>query len=201
MSIESEALGAALSGVSVEEYKEAKAFVERMNHPDAGPAKQRMAKVAVAIFEEAGMQASFSYSLFDKLAAAETWYPEFDEYIEPVAKVLSEADQSGMLEKVAGPISFLKDVKDKLIGTGVIAGSMSRTVLLGALMAGVGGGAIYNTIDRSIENDTDANEALRLRAKHYRRLAGDIEDEMRRTGVAPQEAVNTVMESYEDVDG
>lgn len=178
--------GMSLSGISPDEVKIAEGFNKEANSPEAQETfHKKAALLASCLYKMAGEGGSGSQLVFSKIAS-EPWNPGYAALTDCVIDVLGREE----LEKRAfKPLDWLK-------GVAGFASNIPKTALIMAAALGAGGGALYNAGKRSLKHDTAKADAVETKIRRYRQLTREINNEMQRRGLSPEEAADSVMESY-----
>lgn len=176
--------GMTLSGAHPDKVAEALSFNKvASTSPELA---KRAARLASGMFDAAGKSGSAHHLLFSKIAGSE-WDPGYATFTDAVINVLGRHE----LEKTAklNPLDIIRNSAAYSMGG-------LKTALLTSLVLGAGGGALYNWGKRSMNADTSNADATETRLQHYRKITREIENDMKRRGVSPEESSKSVMESY-----
>jgi len=195
-------IAAAAHGVSAQEVMAKKASVETVgNHkePGYGAIQRLVCKYAASAYEECGQMEKFAYHVFNKLASARPWWPEYDEYYDAAASALgrvhgeirkeAERAESREIYKSAGVFGNVAG------GLAKLSPSVLRTMLAGGAVAGLGTGSLAWLANRGIQHDQPKLEAMRNRIDYYNQLTEEIESELASRGTpATREEVEELVQ-------
>ena len=134
-----------------------------------GQVQRAICKAAAAVYRNGERTDSPLYPAFLKLANTDPWRPEFDTvFVVPCLRVFGRTELA--LEKSA----FITPLK-KVIG---LAPAMTRTGVASALTLGGTGGVLYWLLNRDIQGDRSDTVTLRERARLYRQLSQQLDEEL-----------------------
>lgn len=169
------ALGCAKHGIAAPGLRK-KANVVKTCMSDA-TFQKALSVIAESIFKKAGSEFTKEAAIYATIAGkSEALTKQASEiFLTPVLEALAEAERYDNLVKEA---SFIKDI------VGGASSVMNNTqdalyklALLGLIGGGVGGTLLWN-ITKDMREDTADAESKREQAKHYRRIAKDIQKRM-----------------------
>lgn len=195
------AIGAAAHGVSTEEVMFKKASVDHIEdhrQTSYGSVQRLICKYAAEAYKESGQMEKFAYHVFDKLAVARPWWPEYDDYYSAamqaigsvhttIRKEAAEVHQDDVL-KSAGVITNVAG------GVGKVTPGVLKSMLAGGAVAGVLGGSLGWLANRGVQQDEPKLEAMKNRINYYNQLTEEIESELanRGTPATPEEVEDIV---------
>lgn len=169
--------------------------------PGYGNLQRVMCKAAARAFEEAGRVDEFDYHLMVKLAEAQQWYPELDQYSDAVIKAFGRAsEEMKMAAEVTRNETMLKVAGG--LGGALLGGAAKITpdVIKSIATLGVGGGALAGSLYWLLNRDSTADEtdieAMKTKRDYYKKLTGDIQSEL---SARPGASVNDVRNTVQDI--
>lgn len=182
------ALACAGSGTSVEHLdflEKVAATLEDENNPHFGIVSRIWATAGARVFEKAGAQDKFAYSLMRALEVAPKWHAIFDEFVEPVKNAFvalrehTKEEQAEFEEhvKAAGVGAFLPGM------AAMAAPEMAKLLLMAPALGGVGAGSLYWLLSRQAQGNDAKEQLMEARVKQYKRIADTVEDELARKGI------------------
>lgn len=153
---------------------------------------QVICKMAATLFDLAGRQREFPFHVYTKLASLRSWNPLFTPWVEAVVAGLAH-----------NPVNASDPSPDAVVKFGaaltalpsMVAGGIGRlgsaavpaaltTALAASAGIGAGAGSLYWLANRHVREDDNENEALRQKRDYYRKITGDIADELRARDIA-----------------
>jgi hypothetical protein len=149
-------------GVDAETVKRAAHAHRVMESQEAEPFNRELCKIAAAAFESDNAGHTVGGQLFQKLATADKWYPEFNKFTDSVKCALAKS--------AAALPAFLAS-KD------AIGGPTQSLLALGAL-GGLGVGSLGFLLSRHASQSSAENAALLEKIKAFKQLRQDIEEDM-----------------------
>lgn len=174
------ALGCAVHGISAAALRK-KASLAHTCANDL-TFQKAIAKVAETIFTKSGEEFEKSAAIYNAIANSPEPLstPTQEMFLTPVLETLAKAarqdefvkESSFGLGSITGPIKDIISSAGSLVG-GAQEG-LYRLALLG-LIGGGAGGVLANVASRHMREDSAKAEAKREQAKHYRRIAEDLQ--------------------------
>ena len=175
--------------VRPDEWAEAEGFVSTLegltkNAAADSAMSRKTALAADLIYQRAGLQNTVPGVMFRKMARG--WNPAFSAFTDCVTRVL---ERDAMEKRATNPLA--------LAGTAWGLGSkgLGRILLATAGVGAIGGGT-YNAGKRYLQSDSKDNDRLEMQLQHYRKLTREIEEEMIRSGLSPEEATAKVKATF-----
>jgi hypothetical protein len=156
-------------------------------------------KVAADAFAEAGRKTEFEYHIFEKLATASTWFPEFDSYSDAVLSALGKvAMDYEQQTKEASNEAIVKEASNFLPGLIAMAGKTTPDVIkalagAGALGGGITGG-LYWLLNRHSQEDEDEAEVIKAKIDYYNKISDEIKKQLGTKKLAPAQLASQVQE-------
>lgn len=168
------------AGAEPKEFSEKEGYVEAIMKNV--PAKQALCKLATDLFDAAGQETFIQRHLFDVASKSASWDEMMDDlpaaFIQALGKVESET------EKNAGLVS--KGMVANLVGRGIgTTPELLKYLAAGGVLTGAGLGGLSWYLNRDANEDDDDLEVMRSRIDNYKRITGEITDQLQRSGKLP----------------
>lgn len=185
-----EVIAATEHGISMEALPAILSIGTEMDQPDVCLALcKRAAVIGCRIFENAEGSGLPLYTVMKKLATASELLPAHPVFRDVVLSALGRYTLiPGGSREVGEQLLKKGAVLSSLAGAAARAGvalspALLKTMLLGTVTAGVGGGTLAWLANRHVNEDDKDVEATRQRAAAYRRMRQDIEGQLAAKGV------------------
>lgn len=170
-------------GISREKFNHDQGLVERLRSVDAEPFHREVCKIAAAAYEQDGLGNSVQWHLFTKLASAPQWHESYARFTMPVLSALGRfAERELELHKKANAIAALPLVADK-VG---IPSALKLLLGLGTV-GGIGAGSLGFLLSRDARESSAENNALTEKARAYKQLRRDIEEDLAASGALEED--------------
>lgn len=197
-------IACALNNVSPEEIIKHSSFSERFLSDNF--MQQALCKIASTSFEEAGMQNTVEYHLYENIAkrASFTQLSPYtvETFLVPVVHALQKEasdihkemqEATGGLTKKAA-LSFLSETIGKILGT---VPEMSKDVVALSALGGAGVGSLAWALNRDAETDSAEADEKHAQAMHYKRIAEDLRKRLG-SSIAVRKAVKNNIEDVSE---
>lgn len=177
-------------------------FVSTIDNPkeaNYGFTQKFVCKVAADAFAEAGRKNEMEYHIFEKLAQAAVWHPEFDRYSDAAFAALGKiAFEQETQAKEAKADLLVKQAKNFLPELLSMAGSSTPDIIkamaaAGALGGGVTGG-LYWLLNRHAQEDEDEAEQIKAKINYYNKISDEIKNQLGTKKLAPAQLATQVQE-------
>lgn len=173
--------------------------VDNPKEANYGYVQKFVCKVAADAFAEAGRKAEMEYHIFEKLASAPVWHPQFDNYsnaaLIALGKVAMEHEQQ---EKEAATEAITKEAATLLPNLISMTGKSTPDIVKGLAAAGALGGGItgglYWLLNRHSQEDEDEAEVIKAKIDYYNKISDEIKRQLGTKKVAPAELASQVQE-------
>lgn len=156
-----EAVAAAAAGIPADTLRMAKHAHAVMESQEAVPFNREICKIAAAAYEASGESNAPAAILFRNLAAAETWYPQFNQFSDSVKRAMAK---QAMLPLVSS--------------TSENVGSPLRSLMALGALGGAGVGSLAFLLSRNASQSSAENADLLERVRAYKQLKKEIEEDM-----------------------
>ena len=147
------------------------------------PAKQALCKMASDIFDAAGQETFIQRHLFDVASKTASWDKDVhDDLVTAFVAALGKVEESS--EKNASLVS--KGMMANLVGRGLgSTPEMLKYLAAGGVLTGAGLGGLSWYLNRDANEDDDDLEVMRSRIDNYKRITGEISEQLKRNGKLP----------------
>lgn len=169
------------AGASASELPEKEGYMEAIMA--SVPAKQALCKMASEMYDAAGQDTFVQRHLFDVASKTASWDRDVhDELVEVFVSALGKVEAE--TEKHASLIS--KGMVANLVGRGLgSTPEMLKYLAAGGVLTGAGLGGMSWYLNRDANEDDDDLEVMRSRIDNYKRITGEITDQLKRSGKLP----------------
>lgn len=199
-------LAGALLGKNPQELTAVSGFVSTVsNSKEAayGYLQKCACKIAADAFEEAGRKNELEYHIFEKLAKADQWYPEFENYSDAVFRALGTISlehekQSAYMQNEALTKQAAGSILPNLLSiTGRTTPEIVKIMAgAGALGGGITGG-LYWLLNRHSQEDEDEAEVIKAKIDYYNRLSNEIKRQIGGKNLPPATIAGKVQDVLE----
>lgn len=172
--------------------------VDNPKEANYGYLQKFVCKVAADAFSEAGRKTDMEYHIFEKLARAPIWYPEFDLFSNAAFSALGKiADAYEQETKQANNDAIVKQanpIAGLLTAFGKSTPEMMATAAgAGALGGGITGG-LYWLLNRHSQEDEDEAEVMKAKINYYNKISDEIKRQLGTKKLPPAEIAARVQE-------
>lgn len=173
--------------------------IDNPKEANYGFVQKFVCKVAADAFAEAGRKNEIEYHVFEKLALAPVWHPQFDAYsdaaLTALGKIATEYEQQ---MEHASTESIVKEAASFLPNLISTAGKSTPEIVknlaaAGALGGGITGG-LYWLLNRHSQEDEDEAEVIKAKIDYYNKISDEIKRQLGTKKLAPAELAVQVQE-------
>lgn len=173
--------------------------IDNPKEANYGYVQKFVCKVAADAFAESGRKTEIEYHIFEKLASAPVWHPQFDNYsnaaLAALGKMAIEYEQQ---EKEATAEAITKEASTFLPNLISMTGKSTPDIVKGLAAAGALGGGItgglYWLLNRHSQEDEDEAEVIKAKIDYYNKISDEIKRQLGTKKVAPAELASQVQE-------
>jgi hypothetical protein len=192
-------LGAKLASVALERDPQSLvtmvgmlSTVDNPKEANYGFIQKFVCKVAADAFAETGRKHEMEYHIFEKLATAPVWHPQFDNFSNSVFAALGQvAAEYEQQTKEANTEAIVKQARNFLPDLISMTGKSTPDIVkslaaAGALGGGITGG-LYWLLNRHSQEDEDEAEVIKAKIDYYNRISNEIKNQLGTNKAAPSD--------------